>query len=193
MYIDQSASELRLHVVGGRLDLSQFTLLAAGRLEGPELRVRAGIIGASHVLEIQRRDEPPLHEVFACTDVRDDTRLQRLYSGAVQELPAAIECAPAAGFGYRFSSRVTDTEGAREALASLEARIARTVAGGQPGELGLAHVFPALPGGQAPKTLVWVSLDAAARRVRVETAHCYPNEGMIVFSETRVDAASAAR
>ena len=26
MYIDQSASELRLHVVGGRLDLSQFTV-----------------------------------------------------------------------------------------------------------------------------------------------------------------------
>ena len=193
MYIDQSAYDLRLHVVGGRLDLSQFTLLAAGRLGGPELRVQAGIIGASHVLAIQRGDEPLLHEVFACTEVRGDARTERLYTGAVKELPASLECAAGGGLGYRFRSRVTETGEAREVLAGLEVRISRAAAGRRRDELGLAHVFPALPGGEAPKTLVWVSLDAALQRVRVETAHCYPNEGTIVFSETRIDAAGGAR
>ena len=186
VYIDQSASDLRLHVIGGRLDLSQFTLLRSGGLDGPDLRVRAGIIGASHVLAIQRGDEPPLHEVFACTDLHSDAQTERLYSGAVTELPAAIECEPA-GLGYCFRSRVTHTEGAREELARLEARIARVSAGRQPGQLGLEYEFPALPDGEAPKTLVWLGLDSVALRVRVETAHYYPNEGTIVFSETRVD------
>ena len=88
---------------------------------------------------------------------------------------------------------MTETEEAREALAALEARISRAAAGRRRDELGLAHVFPALPGGEAPKTLVWVGLDAAAQRVRVETAHCYPNDGLSMYSETRIDAARGAR
>ena len=186
MYIDQSAAELRLHVVGGRLDLSQFTVLRTGAVDGPNLRVRAGIIGASHVLAIQRGKEPPLHEVFACLDLQNDAQAKRLYSSAATELPVAIECEPA-GLGYRFRSRVTDDRGARDELALLEARIARARTGRQSSELGLAHEFPALPGEKAPKTLVWVGLDAATQSVKVETAHYYPNEGTIVFSETRVD------
>jgi hypothetical protein len=38
----------------------------------------------------------------------------------------------------------------------------------------------------SPKTVVWVELDGGEREVRVETAHCYPNEESVVFSKSRI-------
>ena len=34
-------------------------------------------------------------------------------------------------------------------------------------------------------------MDAVEREIRVETAHCYPNEKAIVFSESRIEIETA--
>ena len=192
MYIDQSAAELRLNVVGGPLDPSQFTFLASDRIVGAALHVRAGIIGASHVFEVRHARLPALHEVFACCDVRAPAEPARqLFSGDLCDLAGAFECEPADGIDYCFSSEVGDLSAGAADLARLESKV--QAACRRPGEIGLAHTFPSAPlpgtGGSinVPKTVVWVELDPDERRVRVETAHCYPNEQAIVFSTTRIE------
>lgn len=181
MYIDQSAAELRLNVVGGPFDLAQFTLLRAGQVVGSALRVRAGIIGASHVLAVQHARLPELHEVFACCDPGPTPApARRLYSGGACELA----CEPADGFAYRFSPQVSDLESGAKFLLALEERVRE--GRGERGQIGLAYTFPSSPEHAGAKTVVWVGVDPDEKAVRVETAHCYPNEGTIVFSETRI-------
>jgi hypothetical protein len=186
VYIDQSAAELRLNVIGGPLDLSQFTLLSMDHISGAQLRVRAGIIGASHVLEVRHPRLPALHEVFACCDVRPpEAPARRLYSGGVRDLSGVFECEPADGCEYSFQSEVADLVGGAEMLSRLEART--DGASRSPGQIGLCYTFPSPPGaGAPPKTVVWVGLDGGEREVRVETAHCYPNEESVVFSKSRI-------
>ena len=191
MYIDQSAGELRLNVVGGPLDLTQFTVLSSDAIAGACLQVRAGIIGASHVFALRHESLPELHEVFACRDLEPTKAPARsLYSGGVRELPGQLECAPAAGLAYRFRSQVADLAAGAGDLAALEARVRD--AAPKRGEIGLAYTFPAArdaAGSLSPKTVVWVGIDPDERQIRVETAHCYPNEQTIVFSETQIEIA----
>ncbi len=188
----------------GPLDLSQFTLLAAADVARSTVRLRAGIIGASHVLEVLPARGAPLHEVFACCDVAPPADPARqLYSGSLRELPGGFACEASRGFEYSFSSQLADTVSGREGLRELEGRVAAVEAGR--GEIGLAYTFPSrepsLPrtpavrgsggGGSfdpdvAPRTIVWARLDPGRDDIQVETAHCYPNEQTIVFSQTRI-------
>jgi len=185
VYVDQSAAELRLNVVGGPLDLSAFTVVRTGSLAGPVLRVRAAIVGASHVLAVQREDGPALHEVFACRDPGPaPPSCEPLYSGGARDLA----CESAGGLAYRFRPRIADARSGAAALARLEVRVRE--ARRHCGQLGLAFTFPAAPrAGPAarPRTLVLAVAEPGGSGLRVETAHCYPNEGTIVFSETLVE------
>ena len=134
--------------------------------------------------------------MFACCDVRAPAEPARqLFSGDLCDLAGAFECEPADGIDYCFSSEVGDLSAGAADLARLESKV--QAACRRPGEIGLAHTFPSAPlpgtlprtGGSinVPKTVVWVGLDPDERRVRVETAHCYPNEQAIVFSATRIE------
>jgi hypothetical protein len=192
VYIDQSPGELRLNVVGGPLDLTQFTVLSSGRIAGAQLQVRAGIIGASHVFAVRHGSLPELHEVFACRDLeRTEAPARRLFSGGVGELPGQLECAPADGLEYRFRPQVADFESGARDLALLAARVRD--AEGKRNQIGLAYTFPAAPDAPdllPPQTVVWVGVDPDEGGICVETAHCYPNEQTIVFSETRIEIAT---
>lgn len=195
LYIDQSADELCLNVVGGPLDLSQFTLLSSGSIAGASLQLRAGIIGASHVFALRHPSLPELHEVLACRKLEPTpVPVQQLYSGRVDEVPGQLECAPADGFVYRFRPQVADFAAGSRALADLESRVRS--AARKPGEIGLAYAFPAPREASVtlcPKTVVWVGVDADEREIRVETAHCYPNEQTIVFSATWIEIETGCR
>ena len=209
MYQDQSASQLRLCVVGGRLDLGQFTVLEEESVAFQHLEVRAAIIGASHVFGLGVAGDPALHEIFACA--QPCSRPATLLSAGVDEIPAALECSvpvDTGRIGYRFRPwRTSESRGAA-ALARLESRIAAARRADRPDRIGLAHTFPtagpagawraeqgrgAAPSGSAqPRTLVLVEVTDREQRVLVETAHCYPNESTIVFSRTRVELPDAS-
>ena len=184
MYIDQSAAELRLNVVGGPLDWSGFTVLRRDALTGSAWRIGAAIVGASHVLAVQHGRDTLLHEVFACRDPGPalDPR-SRHYSGGAR----AVACKPADGMRYRFRPEVADLASGAGLLRSLEDRVrdARRTRG----EIGLSFAFPSAPGatdpGRQPKTVVWVRV-GSEDAVHVEAAHCYPNEETIVFSWSRI-------
>lgn len=183
MYKDQSASELRLSLLGGDLDLCQFNVLDADSIERRGMRIDASIIGASHVLRLSSKRSRMLHEVLACTDVQ--ARSRPLFSGSVEELPPSLQLCVGGGVSYHFESRVSDSLQGARGLAALERRIA--VAAARPDEIGLCHRFPRPSGAVgAPVTLVHVSDGGAVLGLRVTTAHSYPNDGAIVFSHTQL-------
>ncbi len=175
----------------GPLDLDQFQVVAAGRLEGPRLALRAGIIGASHFLALRAGQGAPLHEVFACGAVRVEAPAARLRQVAVRELSESGTAFETEGLSYRFRSWSVAAREAAERLTSLDTRVAEAPA--QAREIGLAYTFPGTqPGTQpgarqaalSPRTVLWARIDTDAASVRVETAHCYPKEETIVFSRT---------
>ena len=134
-YLDQSASELRLHVLRGDLDLDQFTVLKVAMLRRPWIEVNACIIGASHVLRIAVPGEEPLHEILACGAVCATTT--PVFTGraallAERDHDVAVALSP--GRGYRFRSRVATGAEARLALHALQARVDDLTGGSTPNE-----------------------------------------------------------
>ena len=203
-YKDQSAGELRLHVVAGRLDARRLLPLATARLERDGLCVQAHVIGASHVIHVSdapaARGSESLTEVVACGSL--SAGVDTAFSGWLKDVAAAVELQFSPRLHYRFTASSTDRQDGLPRFLALKQRIAEDPS--PAASLGLDYSFPdsfperspvssretsseALPTtGAAPRTLISVALDAQKRRVTVETAHSYPNEGTIVFSDSVV-------
>lgn len=203
-YKNQSAGELRLHVVAGRPDARRFPALATARLERERLCVQAHVIGASHVIHVSDTPAAPdsesLTEVVACGPL--SAGVDTAFSGWLKDMAAAVELQLSSRLHYRFTASSTDRQDGLPRFLTLKQRIAED----RPpaASLGLDYSFPdalperssvssremrseALPTtGTAPRTLISVTLDARKRQVTVETAHSYPNEGTIVFSDSVV-------
>lgn len=203
-YKDQSAGELRLHVVAGRLDARRFLPLATARLERDGLCVQVHVIGVSHVIHVADTPAAPdsesLTEVVACGPL--SAGVDTAFSGWLRDMTAAVELQLSPRLHYRFTASSTDRQDGLPRFLALKQHIAEDPS--PAASLGLDYSFPdsfperspvssreiiseALPTtGTAPRTLISVALDAQKRRVTVETAHSYPNEGTIVFSDSVV-------
>ena len=184
VYKDQSATELRLHIVADKVDFRQFTPLAVARLERPRLQLHAGIIGASHIVQISSANQH-LSEVLACTALPKDisTRCSRW----VSDLTEPLDFRPSPAMHYAFEVQHLDSREGRPAFQALVENIARTSqASIQSSSIGLDYSFPETPRGTAPQTLVWAMINNASQHVSIKTAHSYPNEDAIVFSHSHV-------
>ena len=203
-YKDQSAGELRLHVVADRLDVRRFLPLATARLERDGLCVQAHVIGASHVIHVADTPAAPdsesLTEVVACGPL--SAGVDTAFSDWLKDMAAAVELQLSSRLHYRFTTSSTNRHDGLPRFLTLKQRIAEDSPSAA--SLGLDYSFPdalperssassreisseALPTtGTAPRTLISVTLDAQKRLVTVETAHSYPNEGTIVFSDSVV-------
>ncbi len=184
-YKDQSAAELRLHVLADRVDFQHFRPLATVRLEHPQLQIQASIIGVSHIIHITYDKTQHVCEILACTDI--PPTLQPPFSDRIlnQARPIDIQLTPM--LHYHFESQRTDSQRGQPAFRTLAQRIVQTRADTTPlSGAGLDYSFPATPCGLAPQTLVWVMLDKTSQRVTAKTAHSYPNEDTIIFSDSWV-------
>ena len=104
-------------MVDGFVDTTLLTVVMEDGLRAPSFEVRAGILGASHWLEVRRPGAAPVSEVLACTDLAAPASpARRLYSGGVAELAAPFECELGEGVVYRFHSAGTRTQDARARL-----------------------------------------------------------------------------
>ena len=185
IYQDQSAAALRLNVLEGVLDLGTFTCLASGNIEHSELQIQAHIIGASHIVQLDLAGRWRFSEILACTPIV--AHPQPLFSQPVAELLDPVELELAEGALYHFSASLTDSHSGRLKLQTLEERIIRTCAESKGNEMGLRYDFPSLSDYyDPPTTFVWVALDEMDCAVALETAHSYPHEDTIVFSQTQV-------
>lgn len=203
-YKDQSAGELRLHVVAGWLNVGHFPPLATARLERNGLCVQASVIGASHVIRIADAQTAAhtgrVTEIVACGTLPAD--ISPAFSGWLRDIAPAAELQLSPRLRYGFAASRTDRRSGLPRFQALERRIAEDSS--QTTDLGLDYSFPERrrepasdsfqesasetppKTGTAPRTLVCVALDPPARRVSIETAHSYPNEDAIVFSHSTV-------
>ena len=184
-YKDQSATELRLHVVAARLDFQHFRPLATVHLEQPPFQVRASIIGASHIIHIAYDHTQHISEILACTDT--PPALQPAFSDWIVNLARPIDLQLTPALHYHFEAQRTDSQRGLPAFQALAQRIVQASADtARSSSIGLDYSFPATPRGPAPQTLVWVMLDKPSQRVTIKTAHSYPNEDTIIFSDSWV-------
>ncbi len=185
VYKDQSAAELRLHVLADRVDFQQFRPLATVRLEQPRFQVQTSIIGASHIIHIAYDKTHHVCEILACTDI--PPALQPAFSDWIVNLARPIDLQLTPALHYHFEARRTDSQRGQPAFQALSQRIVHTSADtARSSSVGLDYSFPATSRGPAPQTLVWVMLDKPRQRVTLKTAHSYPNEDTIIFSDSCV-------
>ena len=185
IYKDQSAAELRLHVVADRVDFQYFRPLATVRLEQPRFQVRASIIGASHIIHIAYDNTHHVSEILACTDI--PPALQPAFSDWIVNLARPIDLQLTPALHYHFAAQRTDSQSGQPAFRALAQRIVQASADtALSSSAGLDYSFPATSRGPAPQTLVWVMLDKPRQRVTLKTAHSYPNEDTIIFSDSCV-------
>jgi len=184
-YKDQSAAELRLHVLADRVDFQRFGPLATVRLEQPQLQVKASIIGTSHITHIAYDNTQHVCEILACTDI--PPALQSTFSDWIVNLTRPIDLQLTPALHYHFAAQRTDSQRGQPAFRALAQHIVQASADtARSSSAGLDYSFPATLRGPAPQTLVWVMLDKTSRRVTVKTAHSYPNEDTIIFSDSCV-------
>lgn len=179
VYIDQSAQDLALNVLQGHPNEEQFNILEQGSLEGIGLKVKASIIGASHMVELTVGDVR-LCEVFSCE--ADKSRAGSMISSSFPEIKVPVVM-DLDGVEYHFECFSTDSLRGAGLFHMLEkqSRFAS-----RRGICGLAYKFP--KGGYTqqdfPKTVLVAVVNGG--KIELQTAHSYPNEETIVFTKTMV-------
>jgi hypothetical protein len=176
---DQSAYDLRLNLVEGPLDLEQFAILRAGRIEVCSgVTVDAAIIGTSHIVCFQL-DGLIFYEVFVCSAVITESRMISYDLTQTERGEAKLTFEEKCR--YRFNSRILCAKDGADELLEME-KLAREKTGAQ--NLALDFQFPSGKSGVAPRTIVILGTGEREGMILVKTAHLYPNENTVVFTET---------
>lgn len=175
---DGSAAGLRLRLYDGPLDRNGIGVLATGSAGGCGVRLEAAVIGASHLIEV-RTGGSVFTEMLACRPAPSAAPAAEVAPGR-GEVERTLPC----GARYRFRARTVAWPQPQEALERLRERIRRCAA--EPSEVGLTYRFPGGPvsADYSAETLVFAA--ARADAVVARTAHCYPSEGLVVLSSSRI-------
>lgn len=181
-YVDQSASGLRFYLVAGTVDVTPFDVITTQAFQWHHHKIEMGILGASHFLRINWGDGRVLNEVFACAEI--DLQQSFIKSAPFTDLPAEVR-APFADTVYCFKPRLVSWEEGVHELSEMRSHIAN--ASSDHRTWGLEHQFPSLPGDDETKPPLTLLHAKVGGQFTLKTAHCYPNEGQIVFTTTTVN------
>ncbi len=184
-YKDERCGDLRLRLFRGPLELNTFPVLERRAIRITSCAIDASIIGASHAVQFEIGNEI-LTEVLACGP--EAVRQHDHQLVGVWRLGDAVAPEPFAGLSYSFSSELISLDEAGSALANL--RRAMAVADGA-ANIGLSFQFPSVDETRAAETILWV--DASKATVAVRSAHVYPTENVVVFSQSRVSVSASVR
>jgi hypothetical protein len=174
-YIDQHPNALRLTLIEGDLDLTQFNVFATERVELAGIRIEARIIGASHVISFST-ESFTLHEVFACVGLRNVSSwsLDKLIASPVERL------FPGKKYGF-FVRSIPWRDPEPQELLELTWEAAEQKS---QTSFGLTQEFPASELSVTPKTVIVGHADDDHGRIVLATAHSYPNSRALVMSRT---------
>jgi hypothetical protein len=180
-YVDQSARDLRFYLVSGEVDVAALTILRDCEFSFCGRSVRIGILGASHFVCLKDGNEEPLYEVFACAELTLSGSY--LHGGPLGKLRPDVRV-QIGGIDYSFEQRLVFWPEASDELHSLTELVEDAPNEGH--SYGLIYEFPAI--GMVlykPRTLVHADIASTLpETLVVKTAHCYPNEGTVVFTKT---------
>ena len=179
-YQDQSSKALMLQLVQGAVDKKLLTVLCTGSIKVPYGNINAGIIGASHYLEFVDFDGKVLFtEVFACVDIGSDNQV---YSGDLRDASSIRKHFD--NLTYDFKSRAYGWDRGEVNFLKLTELVDKSI---NQFQFGLQFSFPCEDQLEFPPvTLVHVKADPIKLDVEVRTIHAYPNEGVLVFTETKL-------
>lgn len=175
-YKEQSARDLRLNVVQGDFDLSQFQIFKSKVLRvSPEFTLSAMIIGQSHAVCFQVGDRR-LYEIFACGEVK--TLQRRAFCRHLSEVADTFRMDFHHGFKYGFLATTRSwLQGSAEILRmKSDAK--------KFGGFSLSYDFPRGASREPATTVVTGFANEAKSSLIVRTAHSYPNEETIVISSS---------
>ena len=180
IYTDQSASDLRLSVVGGNIDYAQFHVVGQAFHECSGLLLEARIIGASHVLTFSYAGTT-LTEVLACMQIKETDMLYSSYLKDMGDSAEFVFQGESHGLAYSFTSELIDLRMKSQEILDFREDI---VSGRRP---GLAYEFPSNDNyGVKPMTLIAANSEDDVPCFKVETGHVYPQEGLAVVTATTV-------
>jgi hypothetical protein len=176
-YADQTSGAIRLYLTEGNFDLEQLTILKKESLQCGEFVVDFGILGASHFVQF-RYGKEVLSEVCACTEaiVPDNAKLlENDFLPNLHSVPLLVQFLI---FQYSFNFTYVNWQEGGKRLTLL-----RNSSMKSNNSIGvLDYTFPKLnDSDEHPVTEVYVSFNSD---IEVHTVHTYPNEDMMVFTES---------
>ncbi len=181
IYIDQSANELRLNLIEGYLDKKILNVLIEDNLTLCDIKIEAGIIGASHFVSLDINDTK-LSEVFACLELSNAgnqciINKVSLNKDSIKYFKKNLYC-------YEFSSNILDwNSNSSKEYIDFEKRVEK--ASNECKQLGLSYIFPSKTNNKflAKTELIIYSNN---NEIIIETLHAYPNEDKLVFTESKI-------
>ncbi len=173
-YIDQSANNLILTLIEGKLDFSQFNILKEMSFSCKECKIVLRIIGGSHLITY-RMGDLTLHEIFACNRVKKETPI--LLSGPLDKVYGSHSLMLSNTYQYDFSVKKGDLDTEAENIKKIESIIQAE----EENTRGLVFDFPGNETG-TPKTMVLLKHEGC--KINISTVHSYPNENTVVYSYT---------
>jgi hypothetical protein len=180
-YVDQSASGLIFYLTQGDVDVHALTVLASTEVSWDSYTVEAGILGASHYLRIRKECDVSLVEVFACAELNLKTPL--IVSGPLGTLETKVN-SRIGPLIYSFEPRRMTWEKGRNELTQLTKAVEDAKV--SPCRFGLSFEFPCTVR-DGKKAVTLVLGDFISSQFILRTAHCYPNENVIVFTRTTLE------
>ena len=179
-YREQSAYDLRLSVIEGNFDLSQFQIFKTKILRvSSEFTLSAMIIGQSHAVCFRVGDSS-LYEIFACGEVR--TSKSGALSRHLDEVAGSLRMNFHRGLRYGFQATPKNwLQGSAEIL-EMESEAKEF------GGFSLSYDFPQGVSRKPATTVVTGFANETSASLVIRTAHSYPNEGTIVISKSELSA-----
>lgn len=156
--VHQSPADLQLNIIAGNLD-APLTRLKSNVHKLGLWTFTFHIIGESHLVTIERENQPLLNELLACVDFSPEAALHHHRFGDLEKHHYQ-------GAGYAIGVRFEDTAGDHPRFD----------------EKSLEVAFPPIHG-QTPVTQIfWTPIGTTMMRWR--TLHMYPHQGGAVYVRT---------
>lgn len=179
-YVDQSAHSLRLTLCNGRLDQSQFTILERGWCKVGDMAVEAAIVGGSHFLTVEHSGQV-FSEVCVCMPFKHTGKVyldEPLYS--VEGFDSRTVEGTPQSLVYGVRRRVVAWDKADSDMKEL---LSRVNSSSRENVIALVHDFPRCKGdSRDPRTVV--SVVRVEGGLSVSTIHSYPQEDLVVFTDS---------
>ena len=199
-YEDVSSAALRFNLIRAKVDLERLQPIGQPiecqvAIAGHTVQCEVGILGASHFMGLHFLETNAcLTEVFACAELDGlDGRLYCGPLGASGEIDV-VQPNVAPGISYHFRAWISAwAPSERTTLDELER------AATQPQHAGVwaqSFEFPSADGSttrrnsdqEAQRPVTVVHFETAPEQGILRTAHSYPNEGVIVWTRTSIEA-----
>lgn len=174
-YAEQTSGAIRLYLTEGNFDINQLLVVKRQALTHKDIAINFGVLATSHFVQFTYRDEI-LSEVCACSDaiVPDNTKLLEYdFLPNLHNMPLSAQFLI---FPYTFNFTYIDWNEGMKRLKLLRNKK------GSGSVATLGHTFPKSDEHEDnPVTEIYVDCDGI---IQVHTVHTYPNEDMMVFTES---------